>query len=453
MLPEIEAFEPYIDEEGGIGFVIAMPGTPENPGRIEVKSLNEWKAQDEKLGEALEQQARKLIKIFRFPSKPLVDDDDDDLQTDIVRCLAEHIWIQDGRYYSALGNAVICSWIRDLLATATRPCFYGPTKTGKSRALKCMANLCYRGFNGINPTGPSLFRMIERYHVTVCIDESQGIQDEQKADVNLIVKGGFEDGPGVPRVNEKGELDFFQVYSSMILGAKRVPPEEDVQNRCLLICMSQKPPNSELGDRTIRRKIDLEGMERLRGRLLAFRLRVMSGAIDTQRFIKEAEEMAEKPILINGKEVDLDDRSADKAAELLVPGIIFKDCDGTLELLAQSENDANEGLLETFEAKGFYALQAVYAPVSMKGDIIKVCDPKTISIRDVKDQLATDLSQAGDEDEPPNTRAVGRILRLLGFRFKQGHGRASMFDPDFFQQAYSAGIRKYGYRGGGEDAK
>jgi hypothetical protein len=139
----------------------------------------------------------------------------------------------------------------------------------------------------------------------------------------------------------------------------------------------------------------------------------------------------------------------DKAAELLVPGVIFKDYDSTLELLAQSESDANQGLLETLEARIFYALQAVYTPILM--GIATARDPKTISTRDVKDQLETDMNQAGDEQDPPNTRTVGQKLRLLGFRFKPGHSNASMFDPESFQQAYDANLRKYGMRRGDED--
>jgi len=446
---EIDDYEPYVDDAGLVGLAVA------DQTLIEIKSLSEWKDEDKKLGEMLEKRLETLVKLFRFPFKPQVDELDDDLHTDLTRYLAEHIWFSDDRYYSVLANWIICTWIQEQLTHATRLCFYGPTNSGKTRAIKCLALLSYRGFHNITPTGPGLFRMIERYHVTMCLDELQDVQKEQRADIDLIIKGGFESGPGVARCNDKGELDFFNVYGPMALGTKH-QPREDIENRSLLVCMTQKPSDAELGDRKIKRKVDQEEAGKLRGRLLALRLQVLSGKVDLVPFIAKADEMAQASLLqdgIEGREVFLDDRSIDKASELLVPGVMFKDCDSTLELLAQSENDASQGLRETLEAKIFFALQAVYAPVSMNGAIIKVCDPKTMSQKDVTDQLREDFGQIGDEDEPPKTRTVGRILRLLGFRFKQGHSRASMFDATTFQQAYDANLRKYGMRRGDDDEK
>ncbi len=451
--PNIDDYEPYIEDDGRVGFTIA------NPGSIEVKSLTEWKAEDEKLGAVLEQRAKTLFKIFPFADKPLTDDDDETLHTDLVRLFAESIWFQDERFYSVIANVIICSYIRDQLTTATRPIFYAPTKTGKSRTLECLANLCYRGMLVIDPTGASLFRLIEKYHLTICIDELQKLEGPKKSDVDLIIKGGFADGPGVPRCNEKGEVEFFKVYGSMILGSKRQPTEEDVLNRGLLICMMQKPSNAVLKDAPIRRRLDHKGMAALRGRLLAFRLRVLSGEIDLTPFIEKADKLAEEPIIIDGKEILLDDRSIDKVSELLVPGLIFKDYDSTLELLAQSENDANAGLLETLEARVFYAFQAVYSPAIYKTEreridqVDKLRDVTTISTRDVADQLTTDLNMMGEQDDPPNTQTVGRILRLLGFRFRSGRGRASMFVSEGFDKTYAANLRKYGYRKGDDVEK
>jgi hypothetical protein len=442
---DVNMAEPFIDDDLSFGFALI-----DSNSMIEIHLMDEWRVIDNELAKKLDARIDNYNSVFHFPARPQLDEDDPHLHRDLVRFLAEHIWFPDDRYYSLLANWIIASYIMEFNHHATRLILTGPTNSGKSRAIKCLTLLSYRGFNNVMPTGPGLFRMIERFHITICLDELQDIRGERREDIDQVIKGGFESGTGVIRCDEKGDVDIFKVFSPMAIGTKR-PPKEDIENRSVLITMMQKPPDDELKDIKIRRRIDEVAARSLRGRLLALRLKALARKIDIEELTRQACEIAEQGIMIEGKEIFLNDRSIDKAIQLLVPGLIFNDYDDTLSLLARSEKDADQGLNETIEARTFYALQA------FQNDSWRSClsgiaknDISKITTRDIADQLNQDLIENEDDHDRIRTETVGRILRVLGFRFKKGHGRASYFDPQNFDEIYRANFRKYGMRSGDE---
>ncbi len=448
---DLDNAEPFIenDEEEGrvIGFAVAC-----EDGFIEVRSIPEWKEYNKDFPKALEQRAENYLRIFSFADRPDVEAEDPTLYRDLVRFFAEHIWFPDVRFYSVLAAWTICSWIQEYLTHATRLVFYGPTLSGKTRAINCLALVSYRCYNQIMPTGPVLFRMIEKYRVSICIDEKQGIQEERREDIDTLIKGGFEDGQSIARCNDKNTLDFFHIYGPVAIGTKR-RPSEDIENRSVLICMTQKPSNDELGDSPIRRRIDRKAAASLRGRLLAFRLRVQAGKVPLRNFMETADARAQETLIIDGKEVLLNDRSIDKASELLVPCAMFdeNDCDSILEIVAQSERDANQGLRDTLEASVFFALQTVLdekrrAP--SLDDEAKV-DISAISSREVADQLNADLDAQGNasKDKRVHTRTVNSVLATLGFSFERGAHNLSYFSPKRFYEIYGRNAAKFGGRG------
>ena len=61
--------------------------------------------------------------------------------------------------------------------------------------------------------------------------------------------GGYQKGYSVPRVNENGTVDLYDLYSPMLIGIRDKLPDDDNQNRSLIITMLQKPKEIELKER------------------------------------------------------------------------------------------------------------------------------------------------------------------------------------------------------------
>ncbi|MEM0343951.1 MAG: hypothetical protein QXU73_06885 [Thermoplasmata archaeon] len=436
--------EPYREDDGEIGFAVIEK--PENP-RAYCKTLNELKDEDEGLYKDLNSLLASICWTSRgcgLPGKPDLNKDDPGLLRDIGLFISEHVEFPDPKYSILLASWVVCSWISELMDYAPRLVFYGPTRSGKSRALKVLKLLSYRSLDLLNPSGAALFRIIEQYRPTVLIDEYQALVGDRAGEVDLLFKGGYENGCKVPRARREGkEIDFFEIFSFLAIATKKLPAE-DLQNRGVLIGMLEQSK----GD--IRRRMDYEEAFRLRTRLLAFRMRVLSGLIDLGPATDKARKAAEGAITVENNEVYLDDRGIDVASSLLVPCCYFGDNGEVLQLIAISQGKARMELLETFEAQTFFALQAVIR-VKKRSSLDGSVNLGTlkVSTRDVADQLNQDYIAQGDADGSSraiHTRRVTKALQVLGFSVKRGSRNQSYIVPSDFEVVYQANLKKYGSR-------
>jgi len=442
-----EFAEPYVDDNGEIGLA-AVTRPPKR--ELHVRTLDEWMLE---LGEDGQQLSEAVLAEIRtapwvdqrcqLPYKPNVDDDDPSLCKDVELCIREHVELTNPEYYAVLANWVLASYVQERLVHAPRIVFYAPTRSGKTRALSTLRALSYRGFEFLDPTGPAIFRTIERYHPTVFIDEGQKMLLESESTISCVFKGGFERGSCIPRTKEDWTVDLFRPFGLLALSTKKLPPE-DWQNRAILINMQEKLSHS------IRRTIDYEAARKLRTRLIAFRLRALGGRVDLEAAIKKASELAARQIFLpDGKTVNLDDRGMDIATSLLVPGSVFGSSTEILTVIATSQNLAREELLWTTEAKVFFALQSVFRRNGTMNEIDEfVSDVKKTSTKDVQVQLNIDLKNQGDagkSDIP--TIDVTRALKTLGFAFAFGAQNKSYFvSGEDFDRAWKASIRKYDLR-------
>jgi hypothetical protein len=327
---------------------------------------------------------------------------------------------------------------------APRLLFYGSTRSGKSRALKTLRLLAYRSVELINPSGAALFRIIEQYRPTVFIDEYHALVGDIAAEIDLLFKGGYENGSKIPRARREGkEIDFFDGFGFLAAATKKLPAE-DLQNRAVLISMLEK----NNGD--IRRRMDFDSAFRLRTRLLASRMRALSGLIDLSPAIEKARKAADEAVTIEGWTVYLDDRGIDVASTLLIPCAHLGDYSDVLQLVAISQGKARMELLETFEAQTFFALQAVLrAKKRSTLDGSLGAGPPKVSTREIADQLDQDLITQGDADSDSRsvpTQRVTKSLKILGFGIRRGSHNLSYLDSASYEVTYQANLKKYGTR-------
>ena len=436
--------EPYREDDGEIGFAVIEK--PENP-KAYCETLSELKGADEGLHKALNSMLESICWTSRgcgLPGRPDLEKEDRELLRDVGVFVSEHVEFPDARYSNLVASWIICSWVQELMDFAPRLLFYGPTRSGKSRALKVLRLLSYRSIDLLDPSGAALFRIIEQYRPTVLIDEYQALVGDRGGEVDLLFKGGYENGCKVPRARREGkEIDFFEIFSFLAIATKKLPAE-DLQNRAVLVSMLEKSK----GD--IRRRMDFEAAFRLRTRLLAFRMRALSGLVDLGPALESARKAAEEAITVENKAVELDDRGIDVASSLLVPCSYFGDNGAVLQLIAISQGKARTELLDTFEAQTFFALQAVIRGKKRSSlDGIVNLEVLRISTREISEQLNQDLIMQGDAEVGSHsvpTQRVTRSLKILGFNIKRGSHNLSYIDQSGYDTTYQANLRKYGNR-------
>ncbi|HEY3419122.1 MAG TPA: hypothetical protein VGK23_01045 [Methanomassiliicoccales archaeon] len=440
--------EPFQDPNNGLGFVI--PSFKDNP----IRSFIEWEKENKELAHQLESKFSSMC--WPLPSRPNMREPDPKLLEDITEFIRKRVWFSDESAYSTLAAWVIFSWIFDQFEISPRVIIVGTTTVGKSCCGETLQMLTYRGAKLIDSTPAALFRLIQSYRITVFQDEYQKIPKERKLEMAAVFNGGYQKGYSVPRVNENGGVDLYDLYSPMLIGIRDKLPDDDNQNRSLIITMLQKPKEIELKERG-----DLDGSEDLRTRLLSLRLRVLSGKIDFDSYLQKVNKEISAPIELDGTTIKLEDRSKDNARSILTAALIAGGQNDIVSFIARSQGVSGAELKDSMSARVFYALQSEFnsqfKKVEKQSTIEK--EPLTkdkmrakaivdISTRNVTDQLNTDLKQTGDNfNEEVKTRTVTNLLKGMGFVAEPGTGNLSFFkNVEQFELAYRSNLQKFGDR-------
>lgn len=447
VLTILKTIEPYRDYEGKLGFAI-----PFGDGNVEKGDFSYWRDyygtwKDSPVPKLLENLACEMY--WETAEVPLAGEpdiettwNDTEIATDIIRECSESIIFIDDKQYKLDAYWKICTWFKEELDFAPRMVYYGPTRSGKSEALlSSTACLSHRGHDYTNPNIAPLYRDIETYFPTICIDSWQRIKDERVRDLEWLWEKGFTKGGTVARCTDKGKVERFKVYSWFAIATQRLPKAEDLLNRSVSIGMHEAKP--------VKRKMDLEVVRDLQARLLGMRLSVLSGRFRYDDMTFDELKTKAREVAMNWRP-ELDSRAIDIAESLLVPAMIFGDEDAVLQLISESQSKAILALRQTDEAGVHFALQALVneqkRTVTLEGR--GVVDPKRITTRDVAEQYNRDLeSQGNEKKDRVHTKTVTRILDSLDYKFLTGRkANTTCFDPKTFSDVYRRHLVKFGPR-------
>lgn len=465
---DVSLMDPYIDPTREFGFTYVsqtMSGIP----KAEVRTISNW--QDERdtgdvkiVANQLEERLKKLLKNGFLPSGYPVDwnaeEYDKDLMRDIMRVTREYVDLQSDDWDSALAAWIIYTWMPELFPVLPRLLVQGVTNTGKSRIIDLVRLLCYRGLVTSDMTPAVMFRMGEWYRPTIAYDEAQDLvkNDLKITEILSLYKSGYDRHP-IYRMNESGDVDVFNIGVPVAMAVKDWLPPEDCLNRSLIINMIKKRRQVSKD-----RPADSESFQELRGRLLAFRLQVLTDKVPIENFKQKAAEVVDGALELDGRTYVLEDRAAELARVLVVPSLIFGGSDEVLRVLLESEIKARDALLSRPEAQVFYALQSDLKLRIKDGEwewksdranpdrSILVPGPKAkrryAYVEDVREILLGDLRQQGDFDEKkaPNVGLVTRRLKALGFTIERGTGNKSTISAKTFPEVYLANLSSYGER-------
>jgi putative DNA primase/helicase len=118
-------------------------------------------------------------------------------------------------------------------------------RCGKSTALDVIEQLVIRPLLTVSLSPAGLYRIIERYHPYIIIDEADSFGQEND-ELRIIVNGGYERGRPAIRVNKETlEPEFFDTFGCKVL-ASIGPLHETIEDRSILIDMKRKPRGVEV---------------------------------------------------------------------------------------------------------------------------------------------------------------------------------------------------------------
>jgi hypothetical protein len=145
--------------------------------------------------------------------------------------------------------------------------FYGTKNVGKTRALEVLQHLCYRGTLSPSVTEAALYRLIQKYHITYLLDETEIYGNEQRQAIQHVLNAGYRRGQHVFRCEtaENGEIIIrgFKVFGPKALAGTRLL-KDTLESRCIPIVMQRNT-------RPVNFLLDRWRANRLRCRLLMWR--------------------------------------------------------------------------------------------------------------------------------------------------------------------------------------
>jgi len=174
-------------------------------------------------------------KAILLPNEALEYGTDEKLDNDIKTFILKWLDIPDDILQFALWN-IKRSWVYDKFHTLNYLRALGDTGTGKSRFLNTLGYLHYKPIStsGATTSAP-VFRIIEKWHGTLVMDEADFNKSDESQDIIKIINQGYEKGNFVMRCDREKDnaINFFDPYGPKILATRKTFYDKAVESRCI----------------------------------------------------------------------------------------------------------------------------------------------------------------------------------------------------------------------------
>jgi hypothetical protein len=209
------------------------------------------------------------------PPPPTEYESEEQLYNAVKDYIQKHLDLVNPLGYDILAAFVLKTWIEELFDFTPYIGFFGREAVGKSRALEILKEVCFRSWFTTGITTATLFRLVEKFHPTLLIDESEFLTSEEKRETIGLINAGQRRGVMIPRMREDSdEADFFSVYGSKcISGTEQL--KATTTSRMIVFTMTKniKP---------VPRTLDKKESAKLRGQLLMWRFKTIAKLKDSQ---------------------------------------------------------------------------------------------------------------------------------------------------------------------------
>jgi len=168
---------------------------------------------------------------------------------------------------------VLLSWVYDRMNVLPYMRVIGDTGCGKSRWQDVVGRLCYKPMRASGAlTSAPIFRMINKWHGTLIVDEADFEKSDETASIVKILNCGFERGRPVLRCNQEDAncIETLPTFCPKLLGTRQSFKDKALEARCLTEQMKQTR-RKDIPRQLPRRFFEAEA--ELRARLLGFRFR------------------------------------------------------------------------------------------------------------------------------------------------------------------------------------
>lgn len=208
---------------------------------------------------------------YRYPHALFVDLEVEAIAWDVEEFIRKVLVMPEEEHYKILTAWIIASYRQQDWKTAPYLQFIGPVESGKTRALEVLSLLSYRGvlFAVVSPA--ALCRLIEKYHITPCVDQAEynfHRKSEQGRENFNIWMCGYRRGQFYTKASKESEEDVIKrnVFSFKALASTRAF-DENIATRSITFYMREGIPKVErISDEII------EEAQKLRSHLLYLHL-------------------------------------------------------------------------------------------------------------------------------------------------------------------------------------
>lgn len=293
----------------------------------------------------------------------------------------------------------------------------GQRGNGKSRFVSVIGGICYRPVTLISPSASSLFRIVDRYHPSLIVDEAnfnEGGDDTQA--LMQILNAGYQRLARVPRAegnNGQFEVRLFDAYCPKLIASLKTSDSQAFESRCIQIQMEKTRRKD------IRLRLSgqlLQEQAELRAKLTLWRLR------NWQRDFEDLLDQAEADL----KRHDIEPRYVQVSTPLFA---LITDASLKREFIqmikGRDEADAEERK-DSFDGQLVTAIHGLLFETA--GDITwretmpeegKPCEAATVEV------ITQTLNEGMPEKKHYQARWIGRQLRKLGFQTSEISRRQS----------------------------
>jgi hypothetical protein len=215
-----------------------------------------------------------------LPDLPIEYNDDYQLFNEVRDFIYDHVELPEDDYYDIMAAWTMAAYRFQEFESFPYICAIGPPGSGKTRLIKTLHQLSYRGLFGAGLTASAMFHAIDRDHVSIYYDQCEHLSNSKDApDLLAIVDNGYQEGGKKYLTNtETGEYEAFNLYSPKAFASTRTL-EETLESRSFRISMQART-------RKISVRIDKKRAAILRSKLVLYKFRHSEGTEE----IEEAEE-------------------------------------------------------------------------------------------------------------------------------------------------------------------
>jgi putative DNA primase/helicase len=200
------------------------------------------------------------------------------LVTEIAACIARYVATLGDRVY-VVAVWVLFSWVHDSAVHSAILLITSPERdSGKTTLLGVISFLVKRVLASVSPTGPALFRSLEKWSPCFAIDEADTVF-KSNDDLREVVNSGWTRGQGVLRCDpETQEPRLYPTFAPKALGSKGKAFPDTILSRAIEIELKRKLPSETVEDFDHTDTVEFETLRRKLTRFAADHAETLRGA-------------------------------------------------------------------------------------------------------------------------------------------------------------------------------